>query len=254
MRVLGITVCEDLWVAGRARERGGRAPAAKLIVNISASPYHAGKGAERERLFAERAREHGAHVAFCGMVGGQDELVFDGHSPASCSTHPKARRSRKRPRSSAEDLLVCDLGASLGEDAEVVTPSSAAAPRYRPLHTPIVLARGRGLRRAVAWAPARLRREERLRQGVVLGLSGGIDSALVACLAVDALGAERVNVAVMPSSYSSRGDPGRRARALAARALGVRSARARRSEPRDGRVHRQTLHAGLRAASRARKT
>ena len=76
---IGVTVCEDIWEPGPPASEEALA-GATLIVNISASPYHAGKGAERERMFAQRARDNLACVAFCGLVGGQDELVFDGHS------------------------------------------------------------------------------------------------------------------------------------------------------------------------------
>ena len=77
---VGLTICEDIWVPGRPAERARRSPARRSIVNISASPYHAGKGVERERMVAQRARDNLVAVAFCAQVGGQDELVFDGHS------------------------------------------------------------------------------------------------------------------------------------------------------------------------------
>jgi NAD+ synthase (glutamine-hydrolysing) len=176
---VGVTVCEDLWVAGppaTAEAESG----AHLIVNISASPYHAGKGLERERLFAQRARETGSHIAFCAMVGGQDELVFDGHSfvlDPSGETIARAAQFES-------DLLVCDLDSP---KHEVQAPIS---PREHEVYEALLL----GLHDYV---------EKNGFGSVVLGLSGGIDSALVACLAVDALGAERVNVAIMPSPYSS---------------------------------------------------
>ena len=241
---VGLTVCEDLWVAG-APAAAEAARGAKLIANISASPYHAGKGAERERLFAERARETGAHVAFCAMVGGQDELVFDGHSFVLDPTGKTIGRAAQFE----EDMLVCDLAldflggmgrsqvpdthssqqargatpapthatGTLSPVAEQATPAQNAA---SPLA--LVSASVQPVTPAQAAVPLRapiapVEREiyEALRLGlrdyvrkngfaaVVLGLSGGIDSALVACLAADALGARRVNVAVMPSPYSS---------------------------------------------------
>src|SRR5438445_7744293 len=76
---VGLSVCEDIWEPGPPASQEALA-GATLIVNISASPYRQGKGAERERMFAQRARDNLAAVAFCGLVGGQDELVFDGHS------------------------------------------------------------------------------------------------------------------------------------------------------------------------------
>jgi NAD+ synthase (glutamine-hydrolysing) len=218
---VGVTVCEDLWLAGPPATAEANA-GARLIVNVSASPYHAGKGAERESLFAERARETGAYVAFCGMVGGQDELVFDGHSFVLDPTGATIARARQFE----EDLLICEIPFS-----EAGTPRVGAAPAApepppstgpssgaRPLRAPIAT-----VEQEVYQALALGLRDYVEKNGfgsVVLGLSGGIDSALVACLAVDALGAERVNVAVMPSPYSSAATQGD-ARALAA-ALGIR--------------------------------
>jgi NAD+ synthase (glutamine-hydrolysing) len=210
---VGVTVCEDLWVAGPPGASEAAA-GASLIVNISASPYHAGKGAEREALFAERARETGAYVAFCALVGGQDELVFDGHSFVLAPTGVPLGRAAQFE----EDMLVCDLELDgLGGDAVRARGSVAHSPEPTRLHAPI--------------SPIEHEVYEALMLGlhdyvekngfgaVVLGLSGGIDSALVACLAADALGAERVNVVVMPSPYSSSATQDD-AHALA-RALGV---------------------------------
>jgi NAD+ synthase (glutamine-hydrolysing) len=194
---VGVTVCEDLWQAG-APATAEAGAGASLIVNISASPYHAGKGAERESLFAERARETGAYVAFCALVGGQDELVFDGHSFVLDPTGKAIARARQFE----QDLLVCEIPA-----AEPAQPAAPIATTEQEVYAALSL----GLRDYVHKNGFR---------SVVLGLSGGIDSALVACVAVDALGAERVNVAVMPSPYSSEGTQAD-ARALA-RTLGVR--------------------------------
>jgi NAD+ synthase (glutamine-hydrolysing) len=186
---VGLTVCEDLWQPGSPATEEARA-GARLIVNISASPYHAGKGIERERLFASRAVESGAFVAFCALVGGQDELVFDGHSFVLDPTGATIARARQF----AEDLLVCDL------DLEV-PPRSPASSTRSPLHTPLAPVE------AEVYAALTLGLRDYVEKNgfasVVLGLSGGIDSALVACLAADALGPERVNVAIMPSPYSS---------------------------------------------------
>jgi NAD+ synthase (glutamine-hydrolysing) len=194
---VGVTVCEDLWVAGAPASAEANA-GASLIVNISASPYHAGKGAERERLFAERARETGAHIAFCAMVGGQDELVFDGHSFVLDPSGETIARAVQFE----EDLLVCELSKGGAR------PRPAIPSVEQEVYEALLL----GLRDYV---------DKNGFEAVVLGLSGGIDSALVACLAVDALGPERVNVAIMPSPYSSSATQ-RDARVLA-RALGVRA-------------------------------
>src|SRR5438067_2811356 len=101
---LGLTVCEDIWEPGPPATEEALA-GATLIVNISASPYHAGKGAERERMFAQRARDNLAYVAFCGLVGGQDELVFDGHSCVIDHTGETIARAGQF----REELLVCDV-------------------------------------------------------------------------------------------------------------------------------------------------
>jgi NAD+ synthase (glutamine-hydrolysing) len=202
---VGVTVCEDLWVAGPPAAAEA-ASGASLIVNVSASPYHAGKGLERERLFSQRARETGAYVAFCAMVGGQDELVFDGHSFVLDPSGETIARAAQFE----QDMLLCDI------EPHPVAASGHGAPRVRGDRP------NPGATATVLGPPARppiSSREEEVYEalklglgdyvekngfgGVVLGLSGGIDSALVACLAVDALGPERVNVAIMPSPHSS---------------------------------------------------
>jgi NAD+ synthase (glutamine-hydrolysing) len=183
---VGLTVCEDLWQPGSPATEEARA-GARLIVNVSASPYHAGKGAERERLFAHRAVESDAHVAFCALVGGQDELVFDGHSFILDPTGTTIARARQF----AEDLLICDL--DLPPSPAPSTPA-ALSTSLAPVEAEVYAALELGLHDYV---------EKNGFAQVVLGLSGGIDSALVACLAADALGSERVNVAIMPSPYSS---------------------------------------------------
>ncbi len=245
---IGVTVCEDLWVAGPPGASEAMA-GASLIVNVSASPYHAGKGAEREALFAKRARETGAYVAYCALVGGQDELVFDGHSFVLAPTgEPLARAAQFE-----EDMLVCDLELDFGGDdgrtrgsvAHSPEPARAAIPSLAKPAVAVSSSAESSARLCAQISPARqgdlrapispLEREvyEALLLGlhdyvekngfgaVVLGLSGGIDSALVACLATDALGSERVNVAVMPSPFSSSATQDD-ARALAS-ALGVRA-------------------------------
>ncbi len=201
-QLIGLTVCEDIWLPGPPASQEA-ADGARLIVNISASPYHAGKGAERERMFADRAREDGVPIAFCGLVGGQDELLFDGHSFVVDHTGATLARAAQFE----EDLLLCDLDL----DAPTGTGRRATrnprlteplAPEEAEIYTALML----GLRDYV---------EKNGFSHVVLGLSGGIDSALVACLAADALGAERASAAIMPSPYSSSATQND-ARALAA--------------------------------------
>ena len=219
---LGLTVCEDIWEPGPPATEEALA-GATLILNISASPYHAGKGAERERMFAQRARDNLAYVAFCGLVGGQDELVFDGHSCVIDHTGLTIARAGQF----REELLVCDVdlepaaaarlrdsghrpaGRSPTASAARILPSLPAPPRdgRPPLPGAASLAEPLEPVEAEVYAALTLGLRDYVGKNgfehVVLGLSGGIDSALVACLAVDALGAERVSVAVMPSRYSS---------------------------------------------------
>jgi NAD+ synthase (glutamine-hydrolysing) len=202
---VGLTVCEDLWLPGPPASEEAAA-GAELIVNISASPYHVGKGSERERLFAQRAREHGACIAFCGLVGGQDELVFDGHS----FVLDRDGETLARAAQFEEQLLVCDL--DLEDSAVTAEPRRAPPAPIAPLEAEVYGALCLGLRDYV---------HKNGFDRVVLGVSGGIDSALVACLAADALGPQQVSAAIMPSRFSSAATQDD-ARALAGR-LGVRT-------------------------------
>ena len=180
---VGLTVCEDLWVEGPpASIEAGEG--ARLIANPSGSPYHRGKGREREQMFAARARAYGTHLAFCNLVGGQDELVFDGQS----FVVEPGGEVIARAAQFEEELLVCEVpspgpGPGPGRIAE---PLADLAEVYGAL----VL----GLRDYV--------RKNGFRH-VGIALSGGIDSALVALLAADALGPGSVSCVVMPSPHSS---------------------------------------------------
>ncbi len=142
---VGLTVCEDIWEPGPPASDEALA-GATLIANISASPYHAGKGSERERMFAQRARDNLACVAFCGLVGGQDELVFDGHSCVIDHTG----RTIARAAQFREQLLVCDV------DLE-----AAAAARLREAGHRPAARRSAGARRAPAAAVRPRRGRER---------------------------------------------------------------------------------------------
>jgi NAD+ synthase (glutamine-hydrolysing) len=241
-RRVGLTVCEDIWEPGPPASDEALA-GATLIVNISASPYHAGKGLERERMLAQRARDNLACVAFCALVGGQDELVFDGHSCVLDHTGATIARAAQF----REELLVCDVDLEAaaaarlrdsGHRASTRSPGFAGSrvellPGLAPLGERALGAARPGVSLATPLAPLEAEVYAALTLGlrdyvekngfghVVLGLSGGIDSALVACLAVDALGTDRVSTVIMPSRYSSAGTQGD-ARALAA-ALGTRT-------------------------------
>lgn len=211
---VGVMICEDLWQEAPAKALAHAG--ARIAVNLSASPYHAGKLRERERIFAKRARKNNLAIADCNLVGGQDELVFDG---ASLMLDATGRRlAHGAPFQ--EDFLVADLNAmKLGRSRirrHAVSIGKAASPRpalpWR--HTvelnkleEVYAALCLGLRDYV---------EKNGFETVVLGLSGGVDSALTAALAVDALGSDRVVGVVMPSRYSSKATQ-QDARRLAAR-------------------------------------
>jgi NAD+ synthase (glutamine-hydrolysing) len=217
---IGLTVCEDIWEPGPPATTEALA-GAQVIVNVSASPYHAGKPLEREQMLVQRARDNIAIVLFCNLVGGQDELVFDGHSVAIDASGEIVARAPQFE----EALTVC-----------TVDPGAVAALRLRDARhrSAVRRARERGddpvatlarlavggdadhLQRSVT-APLGLEEEVYAAlvtgvhdyvdkngfESVVFGLSGGIDSSLVALIATDALGPERVTSVVMPSPYSS---------------------------------------------------
>jgi NAD+ synthase (glutamine-hydrolysing) len=177
---VGLTICEDVWAPGPPAQAEAE-QGAKLIANPSGSPYHRGKGRERLEMFSERSRAYGASFAFCNLVGGQDELVFDGQS---LITGPDGELIA-RAAQFEEELLVCDVPGS-------TTPCPLAEPLADVDEVYEALALG--LRDYVA------------KNGfahVGVALSGGIDSALVALLAADAVGPERLSCVVMPSPHSS---------------------------------------------------
>ncbi len=177
---VGITICEDMWVPGPPTTELVAA-GAELVVNLSASPFHVGRAQEREAIFSARARESGVRVALCNTVGGQDELIFDGHSLFIGSDGTVLARAP----GFEETLLVVDL--------ERPEAARARTARRRP-RADALRARPR---------PARLRARRTASTRVVVSVSGGIDSALTAALAVEALGPERVHCVSMPSRYSS---------------------------------------------------
>ena len=197
----GLTICEDLWV-----EEGPKGT--NILINISASPYEAGKLEERKKLFSRRAKGASAFLLYNNLVGGQDEIVFDG---GSMIFDPRGKLLAMAPQFEEATLLY---------DLEV--PSSGRKMRKHPLPEQIpakVLSEEEEIYKALVLGT----RDYVLKnsfQKVVMGLSGGVDSSLVACVAVDALGKEKVIGVSMPSRYSSsetRAD----ARELARR-LGIR--------------------------------
>jgi NAD+ synthase (glutamine-hydrolysing) len=178
---LGITICEDMWVPGPPTTELV-AMGAELVVNLSASPFHAGRAQEREAIFSARARESSVRVALCNTVGGQDELVFDGHSVVIESNGSLLARAP----GFEETLLVVDL------ERPEAAPLATLADDIEQMRRALVL----GLRDYVA---------KNGFDAVVVSVSGGIDSAVTAALAVEALGPERVHCVSMPSRYSSAG-------------------------------------------------
>ena len=182
---VAVTICEDIWVEDGTAEKC--ASAASVVVNISASPFHAGKLAERIEVLAGFAKRAGALVCYTNLVGGQDELVFDGGRLVVNAAGAVVARAIRFE----EALLIVDMEPERGEIAGCSTPLPAEMGRVEEIYEALVL----GTRDYV-----RKNRFER----VVIGLSGGIDSALTTAVAVDALGPDQVRGVTMPSRYTSR--------------------------------------------------
>ena len=182
---VGVNVCEDIWVESGPTNLQADA-GARVIMNINGSPYHRGKGREREQMLADRARDNAVYVCYTNLVGGQDELVFDG---GSCVFSPSGDLLA-RGRQFEEDLLLIDIDPDL--------PHPPAPPLSDPLPDleEVYQALATGARDYV---------HKNGFKKVVIGLSGGIDSTLTATIAADALGPENVVVVTMPSRYSSEG-------------------------------------------------
>ena len=228
---IGPTICEDIWQPGPPATDlaiGG----AQLIANISASPFHVGKDREREEMLRVRALDNSCFVALCNAVGGQDELIFDGHSVVLDDEGEVLARAG----GFEEELLVVDVdpASAVGRRLRDVRLRALARERVTIAVTEVELSppREQAEKLPLRIVPQledleqmRLALELGLRDyvwkngfgDVVIGLSGGIDSALTAALCVEALGADRVHGVSMPSRYSSdatRGDAGRLAESL----------------------------------------
>src|SRR5215210_5509722 len=128
---LGLTICEDIWEPGPPASEETLA-GAEVIVNISASPFHMGKGAERERMLIQRARDNLAYVVFCNLVGGQDELVFDGYSLVVDQEGELVARGPQFE----EDLIVCDIDPSTAQRARLRDTRHRPAARTRRVSVP----------------------------------------------------------------------------------------------------------------------
>jgi len=232
--LLGPTVCEDIWQPGPPATDLALA-GAQLIVNISASPFHVGKEREREQMLQTRARDNVCYVAFVNAVGGQDELIFDGHSVVLddegevlarapgfeeallvVDVEPEEavgrrlrdvrRRSLEGDREAAPDVPVVHVGSSRA-------PSGRVEPRVTPFLDDL-----EQMRLALELGLGDYVRKNGF-EDVVIGLSGGIDSALTAAICAEALGPERVHCVSMPSQFSSEGT--RRDARLLAESLGA---------------------------------
>jgi NAD+ synthase (glutamine-hydrolysing) len=220
----GVTVCEDMWQPGPPATDLALA-GAQLIVNVSASPFHVGKAEEREENFITRARDTSSYVAFCNLVGGQDELVFDGHSvvlDASGEVVARApgflehmlvvdiepadamgrrlsdvrRRELDRSREAVPAIEIIELNAPAAHEDSVLAEIVPFEPALEQMRLALTL----GLRDYV---------DKNGFSEIVVGVSGGIDSAVTAALCADALRPDRVHCVSMPSRFSSeatRGD------------------------------------------------
>jgi NAD+ synthase (glutamine-hydrolysing) len=216
---VGLSVCEDCWFPSGPMAWEAHL-GAEVLININGSPYHAGKRAPREAMVGERATDYGAFVAWVNTVGGQDELVFDGNSVVF-GPHGQVLA---HAASFVEELLVCDIEpASAGrrptenirreaEGAErlelELTEVSIDATTSRAAKPPVALSMSKPLDGpAEIYAAVVLGTRDYIhKQGfdkVVIGMSGGVDSALTAAIACDALGPENVIGVRMPSRYTS---------------------------------------------------
>jgi NAD+ synthase (glutamine-hydrolysing) len=221
--LVGPTICEDIWQPGPPATELALA-GAQLVANISASPFHVGKDREREEMLRVRARDNSCFVALCNAVGGQDELIFDGHSVVIDDEGELLARAQ----GFEEALLVVDVDpvAAVGRRLRDVRRRALAREREQrvDLHK-VEFSEPRKQAESAHPSPApalddleQMRRALELglrdyveKNGfgdVVIGLSGGIDSALTAAIAVGALGPERVHGVSMPSRYSSEGTRG----------------------------------------------
>jgi NAD+ synthase (glutamine-hydrolysing) len=219
---VGVNICEDIWYPGGPTKLQALIGDAHLIVNISASPYHASKSFDRERMLCTRAEDNAVALAYCNLFGGQDELVFDGNSLVI----NEAGHIIARGRPFAEDLIVADI------NVESVFSERLHDPRRRREKIRVVsddslyqIDLGGALRHAAERAEIPAREDARLEvvaetylalvigtrdyvkkngfDKVYFGLSGGIDSALTAVIAADAIGPENVKAVYMPTRYSS---------------------------------------------------
>jgi len=197
---LGVSICEDIWMPEPARAAADAG--ARLLVNMNASPFHTGKGDEREAVVRKRIEETACPVVYVNLVGGQDELVFDGES----FVLDQSGATLVRAPACTEGLYPVDFDLVDGVLRPLPGDVAPRAAEVASVYQALVL----GVRDYI---------EKNGFRGVVIGLSGGIDSALVLAIAVDAIGAERVETVMMPSRYTA--DMSREDARAEAQALGV---------------------------------
>ena len=216
----GVEICEDAWYAGGPHTAEALIGGAQLIVDINSSPYHHGKWRSRERMLGTRANDNTCAFVYLNAVGGQDELVFDGNSLVVGPTGDVVFRCRAFD----EQLAIVDLDLSLVEHQRLVDPRrrKAKLKGASEINIPeIVLEPVQKVERNgdVSKSACPLGKVEEVYKAlvvgtrdyvnkngfkeVVLGMSGGVDSALTGCIAVDALGKDRVRTLIMPSMFSS---------------------------------------------------
>ena len=207
---VSVTVCEDIWIPGSTAERCAVRNRAQLVVNLSASPFHAGKYLYRlDRIISLFARTAGATVAYTNLVGGQDELVFDGGSLVVDSQGRLVASARRFE----EDLLVTDLEIpdsvnppplwNADEKVRIAPGAGDSGRQHEPPAVQPELTLVEEVYNALVLGTGDYVRKNGF-SAVVIGLSGGIDSSLTAAVAVDALGPQCVTGVTMPSQYTSR--------------------------------------------------
>ncbi|MFQ5543289.1 MAG: NAD+ synthase [Nitrospiria bacterium] len=212
---LGINICEDIWYKDGPAALQTRREGAKIIVNINASPYHLDKGDTREEMLAKRAKQTRAFIAYVNMVGGQDELVFDGGGLVFSEQGELIARGE----AFKENLMIVDLPLNPPRSTELKSQDNKKKNR---IFLPVIVKRkpqDEEIYQALVLGLSDYVQKNRFGK-VVVGLSGGIDSALTAIIAVDGLGKDMVVGVFMPSRYTS--DESREDAEMLARNLGIR--------------------------------
>jgi NAD+ synthase (glutamine-hydrolysing) len=220
----GVNICEDIWIEGDPTRAQSTVGDAQIIINISSSPYYASKVQQREEMLRTRAKDYCCYVVFCNLTGGQDELVFDGHS----CVIDNSSNIISRASGFKEQLLITDINAedivkrqlTLPREKQKKSGNSVKSSRVEIIKLGRKLKKKAGVGKRLTVAGFYSEHEEIFKalvlgttdyirkngfKRVVIGLSGGIDSSLVAAVAVQAIGAKNVTGVLMPSQYSSEG-------------------------------------------------